>query len=110
MLDPGVDDLTVRIVDDDEIYAVTLPAGTLVETQPGVHRFVDPTGSQFGGLQLASLTIRAEETRLRLHGGGMDLSNADLTDHFVNVEVQLGNFVRSQGGLWSSDGTRILER
>jgi hypothetical protein len=110
VLDPGVADLTVRIVDDDEIYAVTLPAGTLVEIQPGVHRFVDPTGSQFGGLQLASLTIGVEETRLRLHGGGMDLSNADLTDHFVNVEVQLGDFVRSQGSLWSSDGTRILER
>ncbi|MDJ0866166.1 MAG: DUF3604 domain-containing protein [Myxococcota bacterium] len=105
--DPASQDLRVRITDDDEVYDVTLPAGTLEQVYPGVFRFVDPDGSQFDGLRLVWLKVSARGVHLRLRAQGADLSAADLSDHFVTLEVSLGDFASRHTRLWRSQG-RVL--
>jgi hypothetical protein len=106
-LDPDTHDLTVSITDDDEIYRVTIPAGTM---QRQGNRFVyhDRSGS-LNGLKRAILShTRRGEVRLGLKTVPMDLSNADLSDHIVQVSVQSGAYSASHDRLWELRGNRFI--
>jgi hypothetical protein len=92
--------LTVRVTDDDEIWTVTIPAGTLRELAPG--RFVlTSRGKRRTGLQKGSLAVGGNhEGRLTLRAGPLDLSRADHADHPVTVTLAIGTYQPSHTRLW----------
>jgi hypothetical protein len=106
--DPATSDLTLRVADNDEIYAVTVPAGSLTESGPGEYRFEDATG-QRNGLREVSLTMAAGEVNVRFVANGMSLANAELKDHFIEVAVMFGDHRTRLSTLWSSDGMSVLQ-
>jgi hypothetical protein len=105
-LDPATRDLTVQVRDDDEIYAVTIPAGTM---QPNAHGFGyrDPGGS-LNGLSRASLVLTGKgEARLTLRTVPMDLSHADASQHMVHVTIASGTYSTMHNRLWSMSGSSL---
>jgi hypothetical protein len=100
--DPTGEDLTLRISDDDEIYTATLPAGSLqVDSRRGF-RFRDPTGA-LNGLRRATFRIAASGAgRVVLAAAGLDLANADMTDHMVRVDLTFGAITAERTRLWST--------
>ncbi len=106
--DPSTSDLTLRISDNDEIYAVTVSAGGLTESGQGQFAFADASG-QLNGLREVSLTIGEGETTVRFVANGMSLANVQLKDHFIEVEVSFGNHRTGLSTLWTSDGMGTLE-
>ena len=56
-LDPATQALTIALRDDDDIYRVTIPAGTLQQIRPGRFVWNDPTGS-IGGIRSVRLEQR----------------------------------------------------
>ena len=106
-LDPNTRDLTISVSDDDEIYRVTIPAGTMKDKG---RRFVyrDASGS-LNGLKSAVVSFaRGGEVRLGLKTVPMDLSNADRTDHMVHVGVDSGTYSASHDRLWEARGNRFI--
>lgn len=105
--DVTINDLTVRVTDDDLIYEVTIPAGTL---QPRGNRFVysDPNGG-LNGLKAATVTFtKRGEVRLSLRTVPLDLSNADRSDHMVHVTISIGDYEATHNRLWIATGQRFV--
>jgi len=101
--DPATSDLNVRFTDDDTIYAVTIPAGTL---HPTHGRFVyhDRAGS-LGGLRKAILRIEGGDAGvLRLTTVPTALAHADRTDHFVTAEIAAGDYHATHTRMWHVAG------
>jgi hypothetical protein len=106
-LDPAATDLTVRVSDDDEIYAVTLPAGALKHRGPGRFALTGPRGA-IGGLAKASLTLDgAHGARLLLHTRPRDLSRADRSEHAVSVALVAGTYRATHSAFWVVQGDRL---
>ena len=108
-LDPATRDLSVRLRDDDEIYAVTIPAGTM---QADAHGFSyrDPSGS-LNGLAHAALVFGSSgEARLTLRTVPTDLSHADASDHMVHVTIQSGTYATTHNRLWVARGASLGSR
>jgi hypothetical protein len=100
-LDLAATDLTVRVVDDDEIYAVTIPAGRL-RRRPGGRFVLDARAGDVGGLEQASVVVRRSgAARIRLRTGRLDLSRADRSDHMVTVTLAAGVYRTSFTRRWS---------
>ena len=103
-LDPTRTPLTLRVTDDDEIFAVTIPPGTLERRGS---RFLLPR--PFGGLEAAMLALRGtREARLTLRTEPLDLSRADRSDHMVTVGLASGTFRASHTRLWVARGDRLV--
>ena len=100
--DLATEDLDVTVRDDDEIFHVTIPAGT----------FRNGRVQNFGGLKIAKFSQRRTgPARLVLQTLPMGLSSADRVSHMVEVAVRVGpTFETSQSRLWmlmsNSLGTR----
>ncbi|MGH7292134.1 MAG: DUF3604 domain-containing protein, partial [Myxococcota bacterium] len=78
---PATQPLTLTLSDDDDIYRVTVPAGTLQETAPGRFAWRDRSGS-IGGIR--SLRLQASSggsAVLRLRTAPLSLAAADRADH-----------------------------
>jgi hypothetical protein len=105
---PDAHDLTVKLSDDDEIYAVTIPAGTLGTAGDGSFALDDPSGA-VGGLRSVTLDIEPNGGGgvLRLHTVGLDLSSAGRTDHMVRVSMEVGTYRTSHTRLWRLAGDRL---
>lgn len=102
--------LTVTVSDDDVIYSVTLPADTLKEKKPGSNKFSykDKLGS-IGGVKKASFKINGKGGgTLSLQTIKLDLSNADASDHFVDVKIEIGNYIGPHSRLWTTKGTKKI--
>ena len=109
-LDLTTQDLTVGLHDDDEIYQVTIPAGTLHEVSPGRWVWNDPSGS-IGGVKRARLESRANgHTVLRLQTVRRPFPNADRVDHFVELSVQAGTFQITTTPLWQFSAGKLATR
>jgi hypothetical protein len=90
--DPTTRDITVTLSDDDQIFTITLPAGTLLPNPTGKRFvYVDPTGS-LGGVKRAVFAKSKPGGRatLRIVTVKMDLSNADQFPHDVDTSVEFG--------------------
>jgi hypothetical protein len=88
--------LTVRVTDDDEIWAVTLPPKSLRGGRP----------RRLGGVRRVSLDRGAAVLTLRT--GPLDLSHADRADHMVTVALAVGTFRASHTRLWVVRGDRLV--
>jgi uncharacterized protein DUF3604 len=108
-LDPSAQDLTIAVRDDDDVFRVTIPAGTL--RQVGANRFTwsDSSGS-LGGLRTLRLQPRGTGVALRLRTVPMDLAAADRTDHFVEVSLHAGTASLTTTQLWRAGGKSLAVR
>jgi hypothetical protein len=94
-------DLTLSVADDDQIYRVTIPAGTLEprETE-GVFGFQDDSGA-LDGLESATFEMQPNgEGVLHLETVELDLGAADRADHMVRVSLVAGTYEASHVRLW----------
>jgi hypothetical protein len=105
--DLATQDLRLTVSDDDTVYDVTVPAGTLRRHGASRFEYVDPTGS-LGGLQRVSFRVRRnQEGLLRLATVRRNLASADRTDHMVEVELSVGTYRVSHPRLWRLRGSRL---
>jgi hypothetical protein len=107
-LDPSTQALTIALRDDDDVYRVTIPAGTLRQLGPG--RFVrnDATGS-LGGIRSLRLEARGpRSTVFRLRTVPLDLSGADRVDHFIEVSLRAGTAAITATPLWHFNARSVL--
>jgi hypothetical protein len=109
-LNLATQDLSVVLSDDDEIYRVTIPAGTLQQTRPGRWAMSNPTGS-LAGLRSAVFTTHASGAAvLRLRAVRRDLAAADRVDHFAELTVRAGTWTITETALWEMAGSRLATR
>jgi hypothetical protein len=105
-IDPTGEALSIALVDDDEIYSVTIPAGSLAEDG---ERYVyeDPDGS-LNDLARAVLTFDSRGgSRLVVETIATDLSNADRSDHMVHATVRSGDYMATHDRLWDFADDRL---
>jgi hypothetical protein len=102
-LDPAEQALTLRVTDDDEIFALTIPAGTLV--QRGGHWELP---APLGGADEVRLSRGGSQTTLVVRTVPLDLSRADRTDHMVTVAVESGDFRAAHTRLWVARDDRLV--
>lgn len=107
-LDPNTNPVVLNVTDDDVIYTATLPAGSMEEKKPGaVWKYVDKTGA-IDGVKKALVKIGGKgNVKFALQTVAMDLSNADLTQHFVNTQLDVGYYRARHGRLWNAKGTTL---
>ena len=92
-------DLSVRVTDDDEILALTIPA------DPGACR---KRSLRLPGVAQASVVARRDGTlRLRLRTTRRDLAAADRADHMVTVALAAGTYRASSTRRWLARGGRL---
>ena len=103
-LDPALNDIQVTVSDDDDILAVTFPAGAL--TRAGDGRFV--LEQPIGPVTSARLVLRDRRASLRLATAPTDLSHADRSDHMVTVALAAGVYRASHTRLWVLRGDRLV--
>ena len=110
-LNPTDNDLTLSLVDDDVVYSVTIPAGTMEEKKAGTSwRLIDKTGA-VGGISKASLKINGKgNVKFGLKTIKMDLPNANLSDHFVHTTLRAADFVAEHTRMWTAKGTSLKAR
>ncbi len=109
-LDLAAQDLTVSLRDDDDIYQVTIPAGTLEEITPGTLLWNDSSGS-LGGLRSVRLERRANgEAFFRLRTVPLALDAADRARHFVTLSLRTGPIEITTTPLWQFKSRRLDTR
>ena len=91
--------------DDDDILAVTIPAGTMVAA--GVGRYVLP--APLGPVAKAMLVL-GRRPQLRVTTGPTDLSRADRNDHMVTVALAAGVYRASHTRLWLARGGTLAAK
>jgi hypothetical protein len=107
-LDVANSDLTISVRDDDDVYTVTIPAGTLETIGNERLALRDPNGS-VGGLRSVLLAKQGNgRSVLRLRTVPRDLAAADRVDHFFAVTVKAGQFEVQKNGLWRVKGPRLV--
>ena len=107
-LDPSTQALTIALRDDDDVYRVTIPAGTLRQVRP--RRFVwrDTTG-RIGGIRSVRLEQRGpRRVVFRLRTVPLGLSAADRIDHFIEVSLRAGTAAVTTTPLWHYDGKSLV--
>jgi hypothetical protein len=107
-LDPNSDAISLRVTDDDAIYAATLPAGTMEEKKPGqAWSYVDRNGT-IAGIRKAALKLRPNgDARLTVKTIKLSLANADATEHFIHTRISAGTFEAEHMRLWQPKGNKI---
>jgi hypothetical protein len=105
-LDLATQDLTVRVADDDDIWTVTIPAGTLRPRRGGMLVFADRRG-RLAGLRRAVFATPGRRTRLlRLTVVG-DFGRADAEDHAVTVSLASGLYRATHARWWTAQGKEL---
>ncbi len=105
--DLATNDLTVALTDDDEIYRVTVPTGSF-QQKGQFFLYKDPTGA-LNGLKKLGVRFRNNgEVVVSLKTTGMDLSNADQTQHMVHFEINVGDYTATHNRLWETRANRFI--
>jgi hypothetical protein len=104
--DPATRSITLTMSDNDQIFTVTLPPGTLLPN-PTAKRFtyVDPTGS-LGGVKKAVFAKSKPGglATLKILTIPMNLSNAEQALHEVNTTVQFGAHTLTDSRFFNMSG------
>jgi hypothetical protein len=90
------------VTDDDEIFAVTIPAGALRRSGPRLYAY------RGDGIARAALAVRGKRgALLEITTVPHDLSRADRTDHMVTVALASGTYRASHTRLWLARGEAL---
>jgi hypothetical protein len=108
-LDPSTQALTIALRDDDDVFNVTIPAGTLREVRPDRFVWKDPTGS-IGGIRSLRLGRRGSRAVLRLRAFAPGLSAADCADHFIEISLRAGTVAVTTTPLWHDSGRAVVAK
>jgi hypothetical protein len=109
-IDLATQDLTVAVRDDDDVYRVTIPAGTLQQRRPGLFVWNDATGA-IGGIRSVVLQQRSpRRVAFRLRTVPLALPNADRVDHFVEVSLRGGTADITTTRLWQFNGSTLAAK
>jgi hypothetical protein len=97
--DPRTEDIRLVIRDDDDILDLTIPAGTLINGQ----------ATDLGVIKLAQFVQRrsGKPATFMLKTIPSNFDNADRSNHMVEVELRIGDFVVSQSRLWTGGPTKL---
>ncbi len=96
--DPQTEDIRLVVRDDDDILDLSIPAGT----------FIDGKVKDLGVIKLAQFGQSSSgKTTFMLKTIPSNFDNADRSDHMVEVELRIGDFVVSQSRLWVKAPTRL---
>jgi len=107
-IDPATQAITIAVSDDDDIYRVTIPAGTLDEVRPGRFVWNDAAGT-VGGIRSIRLERRGpRRVAFRLRTVPLALSAADRIDHFVEVSLHAGTATVTTTPLWHVGGKALV--
>ena len=101
--DPDADGLTVRLHDDDEIFAVRVPAGELHRRGQRRWAFKDRSN----GTRSVTLVLRRKDVLVKMTGQRIDLSHAAREDHPVSLSIEGGLFRDTHTRLWQFQGNRL---
>jgi len=112
--DPDANDITLTVSDDDEIYTVTIPAGTMTEKKTDRKwLFKDKTGTLLNGLAKAIFVLGKDPGKpakaIFKTAKTLDLSAADQNDHDVTTVVTIGGHEIPDTRLWEFNGTNKLK-
>jgi hypothetical protein len=108
--DPTTQDVTIALRDDDDVYSVTIPAGTLPQVGTGRFIYKDASGS-LGGIRKLQIQKRGgNKASLRLHTVPMDLSGADQVEHAIEVSVHAGTVDVTTTPFWQPKGSSLVTR
>jgi hypothetical protein len=106
-LDPDSEDLMLTVRDDDLVFEVTIPAGTLLASGNGSFRY-DDAGGSLGGLQSLRLSRAAGgATVLKVRTIPMPLAGADFVDHFMEVSLRGGASELTATPWWRALGSGL---
>jgi hypothetical protein len=104
-LNPDTDRVTLALRDDDTIYEVTIPAGTMTNKGGGKYELKDKAGT-LGGLKSVMLKVPPTGPKqLVVQTVPMDLSRADHVDHMVEIELRIGSYHAQHSRQWVIKGT-----
>jgi hypothetical protein len=108
--DLATQDLRVTLSDDDVIWDVVMPAGTL--RPRGARRFEYADGSgALGGVRRAAFSLsRTGEATLKLRTVPLALGAADRTEHMVRLDLSAGTWTASETRLWDATPRRLASR
>jgi hypothetical protein len=109
-LDPSAAALAIALRDDDDVYRVTVPAGTLRQVRPGRFVWRDPRGT-IGGIR--SLRLGRHGRRrvvFRLRTVGVGLAAADRADHFMEISLRAGTAAVTTTPFWRVEGRSLVAR
>jgi len=107
-IDPSTQAITIALGDDDDVYRVTIPAGTLQQVRPGRFRFDDATGA-LGGIRTVRLEQRGpRRVAFRLRTVPVSLAGADRVDHFIEVSISAGSATVTTTPLWHVAGKALV--
>ena len=104
---PDADAVTLTLRDNDTIYAVTIPAGTMTNKGGGKYQLKDKAGT-LGGLKSVMLKVPPSGLRqLVVQTVPMDLSPADRVDHMVEIDLGIGSYHAQHTRLWVVKGSKL---
>jgi hypothetical protein len=107
MPDLAAVDFAVSVQDDDQIYAATVPAGTLQALPGGVGwQLLDDSGA-VGGLRRLLVRRAGSGIAIELVTVPLDLSAADPADHIVEVRLAAGDWSATHARLWTTRDGRL---
>jgi len=101
---PAATELELRVSDDDDILALTIPAGALVPAGRGRFAIRQPIGS----VTKATLELGKHGATLVVVTAPTDLSHADRDDHMVTVSLAAGVYRAEQSRLWVLRDGRLM--
>jgi hypothetical protein len=100
--------LTIAVTDDDDVYRVTIPAGTLQQVRPGRFRFDDATGALGGIRTVPPRAARPAPRRVPAPHRAVSLVGADRVDHFIELSIQAGSATVTTTPLWHVAGKALV--
>jgi hypothetical protein len=104
---PASSSLTVTVSDDDDVYAVTIPPGTLQPVRAGRYVYNDASGG-LGGIRSLRLQQRGPgRVVFRLRTVPTALAAADRVDHFVQLSLRTGTTEITTTPLWHFNGRTL---
>jgi hypothetical protein len=111
-LDPDFDvasnDLTVVLLDDDDFFNATIPAGSFVASGNGTtFKYKDKDGT-IGGIKTALLKTDPKKAgQLKISTTAIDMSAADKNTHQVEMEIAIGSYQSVDKTVWEYDGKSL---